>query len=299
MRIFGVNIVLFGLNTLLVKILNGTGEIKKLVLVNISNSLFGLFITSAAAYFMGLKAALIALSISQSVVFFVSVFFIKKSTWFSIDLFSLGFDKTNVIRLLKFTLMGICIMVFTPLINIGIRDYIINHIGIGAAGIWSGLWKISNSYLGIITLTLSYYYLPKLSHLSDKKLIRKEIINGYKMIIPLLLVMMLFIFILREFIIKVIYTRDFLEMKSLFAFQLIGDFFKISSYLISFLMLAKAKTTMFITTSIFFALFNYFLSISLIKYFGLNGAVYSHAIKYVIYFFTMNYLLRDYIYAKH
>jgi PST family polysaccharide transporter len=298
LKIFSVNIILFGLNTLLIKILNGTGEIKKLVMVNISNSLFGLFVTTLAAYFYGLSGALISLSISQSIVFFLSLLFVTKSDWYEKSLFNQNFDKTNIKRLLAFTLMGICNMVLGPFVNIGIRNYIIENLSIHNAGIWSGLWKISNSYLGIITITISYYYLPKLSSLQDKVKIRQEIIQGQKILLPLLIIIMIIIFIFRDQIILLIYTSDFLEMRNLFFFQLVGDFLKIASFLVSYLMLAKAKTKMFIVTSVVFATFTYFFTVFMINIFGLQGAIYANAIKYFIYLITITYLLKDYVYAK-
>lgn len=298
LKIFSVNIILFGLNTLLIKILNGTGEIKKLVMVNISNSLFGLFVTTLAAYFYGLSGALISLSISQSIVFFLSLLFVTKSDWYEKSLFNQNFDKTNIKRLLAFTLMGICNMVLGPFVNIGIRNYIIENLSIHNAGIWSGLWKISNSYLGIITITISYYYLPKLSSLQDKVKIRQEIIQGQKILLPLLIIIMIIIFIFRDQIILLIYTSDFLEMRNLFFFQLVGDFLKIASFLVSYLMLAKAKTKMFIVTSVVFATFTYFFTVFMINLFGLQGAIYANAIKYFIYLITITYLLKDYVYAK-
>ncbi len=298
LKIFSVNIILFGLNTLLIKILNGTGEIKKLVMVNISNSLFGLFVTTLAAYFYGLSGALISLSISQSIVFFLSLLFVTKSDWYEKSLFNQNFDKINIMRLLAFTLMGICNMVLGPFVNIGIRNYIIENLSIHDAGIWSGLWKISNSYLGIITITISYYYLPKLSSLQDKVKIRREIIQGQKILLPLLVIIMIIIFIFRDQIILLIYTSDFLEMRNLFFFQLVGDFLKIASFLVSYLMLAKAKTKMFIVTSVVFATFTYFFTVFMINIFGLQGAIYANAIKYFIYLITITYLLKDYVYAK-
>ena len=298
LKIFAVNIILFGLNTLLIKILNGTEEIKKLVMVNISNSLFGLFLTSIAAFVYGLPGVLIALSISQSIVFFVSLLFVTKSKWYQKKLFNSGIDKTNLLRLLAFTAMGICSLVLGPFVNIGIRNYIIDHLCIHDAGLWSGMLKLSNSYLGIITVTLSYYYLPKLSRLTNKLEIRKEIFQGQKIILPLLFLMLLIIFLFREQIIILIYTRDFIDMKDLFLPQLIGDFLKIASFFLSYLLIAKAQTAKFIISSIIFAIITYFLSIFLINKFGLIGVVYATPIIYFLYSCTMIYLLREYVYAK-
>jgi O-antigen/teichoic acid export membrane protein len=298
LKIFAVNIILFGFNTLLIKILNGIGEIKKLVMVNISNSLFGLFLTLIGLYLYGLPGVLLALSISQSICFFISLLFVTKSKWYQKKLFNSGVDRINVLRLLAFTAMGICSLVLTPFVNIRIRNYIIDHLSINDAGLWSGMLKLSNSYLGIITITLSYYYLPKLSRLTNKLEIRREIFQGQKIVLPVLFIMLLVIYLLREQIIALIYSYDFLEMKYLFLPQLIGDFLKISSFFLSYLMLAKAKTTEFIVSSIIFAFITYFISIFLINRFGLIGVVYAHPIVYLLYFCTMIYLLREYVYAK-
>jgi len=296
-RIFSITVILFGLNALLMSILTGTSEIRKLVLIKISNSSFALVVTSLGAYLFGLPGALVALSISQSVVFFISLLLVMNSNWYNKRLFSIGLSSAYVKKLFAFTLMGICMMVLGPLINIGIRNFIIDHLSVHDAGLWSGMTKISNSYLGVITITLSYYYLPKLSSLSDRTEIRKEIFQGMKIILPAVLFLIAVIFLLKKEIIQLIYTNEFINMKYLFGGQLIGDFFKIASFLFSYLMLAKAMTKLFIVTSVIFAALTYILSVTMINLIVLSGAVYAYAIVYFIYLLTMIYLLRGYVYA--
>jgi PST family polysaccharide transporter len=297
-RIFSFSIILFGLNILLIKILNGTGEIRKLVFVNIANSLFSLIMTTLGAYFFKLQGALISLSIAESIVFFISLFFVIKSNWFTIELFKFNIDIKHATALFKYTLMGITSMMLAPSIKILIRNYIITNISMNEAGIWSGLGRISNSYLSFLTLTLSYYYLPKFSSLKKASSIRQELLAGYKIIIPTLLTLIILIFVFRKYIILLIYTKDFLSMEKLFLPQLIGDFFKIISWLIAYLMLAKAKTVMFIGTEIIFGATYYYLSIYFASLFGIEGVVYAYTINYIIYTITLVFLLKQYIFAK-
>lgn len=295
LKIFGATIVLFGLNKLLISILNGTGEIKKLVAVKISTSLFGLTITAFLTYYYGLYGALISLAISQSVVFFISLAFVLRSPWFKKDLFTKKFDNGYAVKFLKYSLMAVSSMVIPPMVQIGIRNYIIENLSIESAGYWDATFKVSTAYLGIITTTLSIYYLPKLSSLIKKEDIRNELINGYKIIIPALLVILLSVFVLRDFIIILLYSKEFIEMKELFPGQLLGDFFKISSWLVAYLMLAKAKTKIFIVTQLVFSAITYLLSIYLINEIGIQGVVWAYAIKYFIYLVVVMIIFREYL----
>ncbi len=293
--VFGGTVVLFGLNRLLISILNGNGEIKKLVAVKISTNLMGLVLTITLAFFYSVFGALLALALSQSVVFFLSLVFVIKSDWFQIDLFNKKIDKENVLKLLKYTLMAVSSMVIPPLVQIGIRNHISETLTIAEAGYWDGLWKISKSYLGLITSTLSIYYLPKLSSLKESKLIRRELLNGYKLIAPTLLVGLFIIYFAREYIILILYSDEFMKMEKLFFPQLIGDFFMVMAWLIGYIMLAKAKTKLFIGMQLYSSAVTYFLSVFLINVWGLEGVVWAHAYRFIFHFLLLTFLLRKYL----
>ena len=84
-------------------------------------------------------------------------------------------------------------------------------------------------------------------------------------------------------------------MSSLFAPQLAGDFFKIMSWLVAYLMLAKAFTKLFIGSQVIFSSITYFLSIFLIDEIGMEGVVWAHAIKYFVYLIAMVVIFRKYL----
>ncbi len=293
--IFGFTVVLFGFNQLLISILNGTGEIKKLIGVNVSSNLFGILVTSFCVYLYGINGALVALAISQSVIFFISLIFVIKSKWFKPIFFKQNYNKRFSKKLFRFSLMAISSLLLTPLVQIGIRKHIIETLTIEQAGYWDALSKISNAYLGIITSSLSIYYLPKLSSLKERLEIRQELLNGYKIITPALIVFCFTVYFFRNYIITLLYSNEFMKMSSLFAPQLFGDFFKIMSWLIAYLMIAKALTKIFIFSQIVFLGTSYLLSNYLISSIGLEGVVWAHFIIYFIYFFSMLILFKNYI----
>ena len=290
--IFSVTLVLFVLNSLLLAILNGQKEIKKLITVGIISSFVGLILTGGLAYFFGLYGALVSYTTGQGLVFFVTLIFVFKSSWFKVKLFTAKLDKAYLKKLGKYTAMAITSALTVPLSQMIVRNYIGESLSWNDAGYWEGVWRISSTYLMVVTTTLSIYYLPRLSEIKDKIELRKEIFYGYKIIMPVVVVLALGIYFLRDIAILLLFTEEFMPMNDLFFYQLIGDVFKIASLLLGYVMVAKAMTKVFIVTEICFSLSFIILSVTLINYYGLIGVTMAFAVNYFIYLVFLNYIMR-------
>jgi len=283
------------MNGFLTSILNGQGEIKKLTYVDISGSLIGLAVTIFLVISLKIYGALLAIIISQSIVFIVTLLFVIKSNWFKINLFLNKIDKEYTIKLLKFSLMALTSAIMVPISQMFIRDYIARHLGWEKAGYWQSVWRISETYLLLVTNTLSVYYLPKLSSLQEKVEIKKEILHGYKIIMPIVIISAISIYIFRFLIIKILFSNKFLPIADLFLFQVIGDTIKISSWLLTYLMLAKGMTKIYIATEIVFYISFVILSILMINIYGIIGVTIGYAINYLIYLLLMLILFKNYL----
>ena len=290
--IFGATIFLFALNMVLISILNGQKEIKKYVLVNIAGSIFSLVFTSILIMQLNLMGALYAMVLNQSVMFFVTLAFVLKSSWFKLEYFKQGLDKESLSKLSKYSLMAIVSALTVPVSHLIIREYIGENLGWDSAGYWQGIWYISTMYLMLVTTTLGVYYLPRLSEIQDNKELRKEIFSGYKIIMPIVILASLIIFLLKEYVILIAFSKDFMPMMELFAWQLIGDVIKIASWLLAYLMLAKAMTKVFIYTEVLFSALFVGLSILFVDKFGLVGITYAYALNYLLYLFMMIFIFR-------
>ena len=290
--IFGATIFLFALNMVLISILNGQKEIKKYVLVNIAGSIFSLVFTSILIMQLNLMGALYAMVLNQSVMFFVTLAFVLKSSWFKLEYFLKGLDKDSLSKLSKYSLMAITSALTVPVSHLIIREYIGENLGWDSAGYWQGIWYISTMYLMLVTTTLGVYYLPKLSEIQDNKELRKEIFSGYKIIMPIVILASLIIFLLKEYVILIAFSKDFMPMMELFAWQLIGDVIKIASWLLAYLMLAKAMTKVFIYTEVLFSALFVGLSLLFVDKFGLVGITYAYALNYLLYLFMMIFIFR-------
>ena len=293
--VFAITVIFFVLNGLLTSILNGQKEIKKLTILNIVGSLFGLAVTILLVTQYELYGALIAGIVSQSIVFFITLAFVLKSSWFKLSMFLGSMDKEYRNKLLKYSLMTITYIITSSLSQIYIRHYLGANIGWDEAGYWQAIWRISETYLMLITTTLTIYYLPKLSSIQDKVELRKELLYGYKIIMPIVIVMALGIYIFRDFIISILFSEAFSPMAELFFYQLIGDVIKIAAWLLGFIMVAKAMTRLSIFSEIFFACSFIGFVVLFVNIYGLIGVTIAFMVNYLIYMIFLYFSLRGYL----
>lgn len=277
---FAATLVLFVFNTLLLAILNGKKEIHRYVTANIAGSLFALAVTSIMAVKLGLYGALVALAIYQSLAFFVTLALTYKASWFKLRYLFGGIDKQAAKNLAKFTAMALTSAACVPLSHILVRNHLGETLGWEAAGYWEAMWRLSAAYLMLVTTTLSVYYLPKLSELKRSDELKREIIQGYRIILPLAIVCGLTIYMLRDFIIKILFSPEFIKMEILFPWQIMGDTLKIGSWILGYVLTARAMVGLFVFSEILFSIIFFALVVILTEWVGLEGVSIAHAINY-------------------
>jgi len=288
---FAVFLIFFNLNALLLAILNGKKEIFKLVFANITGSLFSLLVTGLLAVKLGLYGALVALCIYQSLNFIVTLYLSYRSEWFSFSYIFGKIDSDIARKFLAFAAMALVSAICVPLSQMVIRSYLVHEYNATYAGYWEAMIRLSAAYLMLVTTTLSVYYLPRLSELTNIQEIKKEVYLGYKFIYPLALIGGIVVYILRDWIIKLLFTTSFLPMRDLFLWQMIGDSLKIGSWILAYLMISKAMTKLYITTEIVFASTSIILTYICTQFFGFKGISIAHLINYFIYWIVLSYVV--------
>lgn len=284
---FALFLVFFNLNSFFIAVLNGKKEVKKLVGANIGGSIFSLVITSLLAIYYNLHGALIALSIYQSLSFVVTLLFCLRSEWFRYKNFLGKIDIEVVKNLGAYALMAIVSAICLPLSQMVIRLFLVDAYGDMYAGYWEAMTRLSSAYLMVITMTLSVYYLPRLSELTSAKDVKKEIILAYKFLLPLAVVAGFVIYVMQDWIIALLFSKDFLPMKELFFWQVIGDGLKIGSWILAYVMLSKAMTKLYIATEIIFAASSVIFSIWFANAMGFEGISFAYFVNYGLYFASL------------
>lgn len=287
---FAISLPGLALNSLLLAIINGKKEFRFFVLANISGNLISLCVVAILAWNIGLKGALIAFGISQSVAVIATLFLVLKTNWFRFGMLWGAVNPEALRKLLQFMAMGITTAVCAPISQILVRQHLSVKFGLAAAGYWQAVTKISDIYLMMVTLTLSAYYLPRISEIRKANELKAEIRRVYCFVLPIAAFGAFSIFLLRNFIVSVLFTADFRPMVALFAWQLTGDVVKIGSWILAYVIVARAATVTFVLAEIIFAVTLVIGTVLLTPRFGIQGAVMAFSLNYALYWFFM-YLL--------
>lgn len=289
---FGVALTFFVLNNLMLSVLNGRKEVGRYIAGNILSSLISLILTAVLVDSLQLFGALLALAVLQSLVFLVTLVLFAGSSSFSTADLRPAFHRASLARLAGYSLMAITSALAGPMSLMLVRDHLIETVSVDAAGYWQGVWRISEGYLTLVTASISVYYLPRIAEIRDDRVLRAEILQGYRIILPIVVCMAAAIYVLRDVLVRILYTEAFLPASGLFLFQLIGDCLKIASWLLSYIMVGRAMIKPYIATEVLFAASFVLLSVFFANCFGALGVTYAYALNYAFYLATMCWLFR-------
>lgn len=281
--LFGFTIIFYNINNMLLAILNGFKQYKNFNFISICSNFLNLFLTLVLVVLYNLKGALIAVVLNQAIVLFLSLFFLRKQLWLTVANFSKNFDNGSFKLLFSFALLSILSTAANPVVSILIRNAIVDTISLKSAGYYEFASRISSTSILFFSLTVTSYYLPRISEIRKKNELFTEIKNTYKIIAPVVFLLLSLIYISRHLIIEVLATIDFYESERLFFFQLLGVFFKICAQVLGFVFLAKAKIKILISIELILNIIYVLLSIFLIKKLGIIGTSYAFAVYNFIY----------------
>ena len=191
--IFGITIIFYAINNLLISIVNGLKEFKLFVKINIANSIVGLLYTVIFVVTLGLPGAFISFVTYQSIALVITIIMLRKYEWFCWEYFKEKLSASITRKYMHYSLMTLVSIAVVPVAQLILRSYVINNISEVAAGWWEAMNRLSTMYLLVITSSFGVYYLPRLSELKSNVELRAEIIKAYKVIIPMLTVGIFFI----------------------------------------------------------------------------------------------------------
>jgi O-antigen/teichoic acid export membrane protein len=284
-------------NIFLIATINGLGEYKKVIYVNSIGSCIGLVVSLVLISKLKTEGALLAIILTPSLLFLVSFLSINKEIAIFKVVHSKFYNFSFLKKMSSYSLMALVSAVFGPMVLLAIRKNIILNLGIEQAGFWEAISRISSYYFLFITSLIGIYFLPKLVLAKDNKETKVLFWEYYKGILPLFIIGMIVIYFLRDFIIQILFTKQFLPVSKLFFWQLIGDTFKAASFILGYQFYAKKLTKAFIFFELLSLTILYFSSIYLVSQYNIEGIVMAHAFTYAIYLVTLSIYFRKSLFS--
>lgn len=231
-----------------------------------------------------IKGALLATAVQAALIGVIMLAANLRQPWLKLRYWWGTTDKEARKAIGGYMLMAITSALTVPTSLILVRNILIDQVGWEAAGQWQAVWKISEVYLGVITMALGTYYLPRLSSLVGVDAIVSEIHKTARIVLPIVAILALGVYLLRDVAIWLLFTKEFNAARDLFAVQLCGDVIKIASWLYAYPMLSRGATKWFILTEVVFSLSFAALTLLFVSYAGIKGVTVAYLVNYFVCF---------------
>jgi polysaccharide transporter, PST family len=256
-------------------------------------SVAGFAVYVPASVVWGIPGGLIGFAISQSVCLPVSLAILRRSSSVALEDFRGRFDRTEARRILGFVPMLIAHSTMSPLGLIFIRDMVASHLGLVTAGIWQATWRLSEVYLGVIMASLSLYFLPRLGEVMGTPMLRKEIVQTLARVIGATAAVALTIFLLRDWVVRIVFTHEFLPVRDLMPFQLLGDVLRMAAWTLGFVLVALVRSRWYIALEILIPAIYFGGALFLVPEFGARGVTWAYCLAGATHFAISAFALRD------
>ena len=278
-----LGLLCFVFHTLMQSFFHGLKSYKIIVKSTLISAVLTLGISVALIYYVNKLGLVLSVFVPSVILLLTYCFHFHKSWHFGQVLFSKPFRLFIFKPVLSFTVMSAVAAIVFPSVLIAIRSLLVAHTGIELASYWEGYSRLSLFISSLAISSISLYYLPKLVEANTGQDMLRVVLWGVKFLIALAFPAMLLIFWFGNDIISLIYTSSFLETIFLLKWELTGTFLKLLSFTVSFIMIAKKLTTVFVLSELISGFLFLGLSTLFIDLYGVVGASIAFAGTYFLY----------------
>ncbi|SMC00320.1 polysaccharide transporter, PST family [Hymenobacter roseosalivarius DSM 11622] len=187
-------------------------------------------------------------------------------------------SKVALRSLGRFLLMAGSLLVFGTAVNFALREVLIARFGLAQTDLWQAVAKISDNYTMVFTALMSSVYYPRLAALSTQPAAQRAYVRTVVLLLaPVLAVGLSLVYLLRDWLLPLLFNVQFAAASYLFAPQLLGDWAKFITWLLLFLLTAKAQVGRYVAVQAGSAMLYVALLQGLLPHYGLLGVPLAHA----------------------
>ena len=247
--------------------------VPQLVRAQIISDVGGAIVFAALVPVLGLPGSILGFATTHLLFYLITAFSVRKTLGSAYvrprpSEFSWAVVRSN----LGFGASGLAMIALSNLSVVVVSRLVIDHLGIGASGIFSNAWRIASVYLGAVTTTAISYYLPTLTRATSDERMSRDVNATIRFYLYLLPLIMAAIMAAGEPIVWLILSSKFLPVAPLLLLFVPAELMRILGETAGMPLLARRRLRPFTALFAFqTAIFVGGAALAL-PYFGLAGA---------------------------
>ncbi len=183
-----------------------------------------------------------------------------------------------------YSIMLLCGSLCFPLVEMTLRNMIVQRVDLLASGYWQATTRLSMAYLSFFSLFLSVYFVPLVVEIKERQQLLMEVKHMVVFILMLFIPMMFICYLLKEQLIALVYSSTFFPVEQWLLIQMLGDLFRVLGWIVGFIIVAKACTKLYVVGEICQGgIFIVLSIIQLNKDKGVEGVVFASMITGILY----------------
>jgi polysaccharide transporter, PST family len=164
-----------------------------------------------------------------------------------------------------------------PLTLLLVRDALIDAAGTHQAGLWQATLRLSNMYTLVLVTTLSMYSLPTLSAIADPAKFRRVMIGMATKMGGAAVIAAMAIYLCRDIVVRIVFTTEFLPVRNLLGWQLIGDVLMLAAWPLQSALMAQDRSRAYMAVEVAAAAMQISLTRLLLPGIGVSAAPAAYA----------------------
>jgi PST family polysaccharide transporter len=168
-----------------------------------------------------------------------------------------------------------------------------------SAGLWQACWRLSETYLTIVMSLVTTQFMVRLGEAADSQTrLRAEALKTLSLAICATVTLALAIYVLREWIVRILFSANFLPVADLMGMQLVGDMFKITGVTMGFVLVATFRSRWYMGIEVLVPITFIVLARILGSRMGVPGVTLAYTISGIVHCVLSVIALRDLLFIR-
>jgi len=258
-------------------VLTGLSQFRLIAFTNIGTAVLGAVVFIGLSYRFGLLGGLVGSTLSAGIGLIVVLAVARLSRAFQFTNLLPRWQSDLIPSIFAFYPMLLVHAATAPLTQLLVRDALIGSVGVNQAGLWQAGLRLSDMYTQVLLTALSMYSLPTLSGIKEPTRFRRELFGMVVKMGAITASLALAIFVCRDLILQVVFTTEFLPVRELMGFQLVGDVLNMAAWPMRSALMAQGRRKTYMSVEASAGIAQVGLTHLLLPALGLQAATTAHA----------------------
>ncbi|SHK50701.1 MATE family efflux transporter [Hymenobacter psychrotolerans] len=195
----------------------------------------------------------------------------------------------------RFLLMAVGLLLFGKAVDFAVRELLIRQFSLAQTDLWQAVAKLSDNYTMVMTAVMSSVYYPRLAALAARPAEQRAWVRTVlRLLVPLLAAGLALLYVLRHWLLPLLFEARFGAAESLLGPQLLADWLRFVAWPLVMVLTAQARVGRYVLLQAVSAVLYAGALALLLPRLGLLGAVWASALRHALLLLWCGWYFRRY-----